>query len=166
MFGSFRDNYDYTWFFHGDFFFLWPSVQVIYYFFLLYNIVLVLPYINMNPPWVYMCSQSWTPLPPPSPSSLWVIPVHQPWELGMCHASYIAPGLVILSTYDNIHVSMPLSKIIPPSPSPIESKRLFYTSESLLLSRLQGYCYHLSKFHMYVLVYCIGVFLSGLLHSA
>jgi len=30
-------------------------------FFLLYNIVLVLPYINMNPPRVYTCSQSWTP---------------------------------------------------------------------------------------------------------
>ena len=27
-------------------------------FFLLYNIVFVLPYINMNPPWVYMCSPS------------------------------------------------------------------------------------------------------------
>ena len=26
--------------------------------FLLYNIVLVLPYINMNLPWVYTCSQS------------------------------------------------------------------------------------------------------------
>ena len=26
------------------------------------------------------------------------------------------------------------------------------------------YCYHLSKFHIYALVYCIGVFLSGLLH--
>ena len=36
-------------------------------FFLLYNIVLVLPYIKMNPPQVYMCSPSWTPLPPPSP---------------------------------------------------------------------------------------------------
>ena len=29
-----------------------------YYYYLLYNIVLVLPYINMNPPWVYTCSQS------------------------------------------------------------------------------------------------------------
>ena len=29
----------------------------------------------------------------------------------------------------------------------------------------KGYCYHLSKFHIYALVYCIGVFLSGLLHS-
>ena len=31
---------------------------------------------------------------------------------------------------------MPFSKIIPPSPSPTESKRLFYTSVSLLLSRV------------------------------
>ena len=54
---------------------------------------------------------------------------------------------------------MPFSQTIPPSlsPSPTESKRLFYTSVSLLLSRIQGYCYHLSKFHIYVLVYCIGV---------
>ena len=57
------------------------------------------------------------------------------------------------------------SKIIPPSPSPTESKRLFYTSVSLLLSRIQGYHYHLSKFHLYMLVYYTGVFLSGLLHS-
>ena len=28
-----------------------------------------------------------------------------------------------------------------------------YTSVSLLLSRTQGYCYHLSKFHIYALVY-------------
>ena len=35
----------------------------------------------------------------------------------------------------------------------------------LLLSRIQGHHCHLSKFHIYVLVYCIGVFLSGLLHS-
>ena len=50
----------------------------------------------------------------------------------------------------------------------IESRkcgRLFYTSVSLLLSCTQGYCYHLSKFHTYALVYCTGVFLSGLLHS-
>ena len=47
---------------------------------------------------------------------------------------------------------MPFSHIIPPSPSPSpkESKRLFYTSVSLLLSHLQGYHYHLSKFHVHV----------------
>ena len=47
---------------------------------------------------------------------------------------------------------MSFSQIIPPFPSPTESKRLFYTSVSLLLSHIQGYCYHLSKFHIYALV--------------
>ena len=100
--------------------------------------------------------------PPPTSipvPSLWVIPVHQP------QASCIKPRLAIQFLHDSIHVSMPFSQIIPPSPSPTESKRLFYTSVSLLLSSIQSYCYHLSKFHIYALVYCIGVFLSGLLHS-
>ena len=102
------------------------------------------------------------PLPPPSPS--------HPSGSSQCTSpkhpvSCIDPGLVIRFTSDNIHVSMPFSKTIPPSPSPTDSKRLFYTSVSLLLSRIQGYHYHHSKFHIYALVYCIGVFLSGLLHS-
>ena len=84
------------------------------------------------------------PLPPPSPphpsgSSQCTSPEHP--------VSCIEPGLVIHFTCDNLHVSMPFSQIIPPSPSPTESKRLFYTSVSLLLSRIQGYHYHLSKFH-------------------
>ena len=75
--------------------------------------------------------------------------------------SHIEP---IRFTYDNLHVSMPFSHIIPPSPSPTESKSLFFTSVSLLLSHIQCYHYHLSKFHIYALVYSIGVFLSALLH--
>ena len=34
-----------------------------FYFILLYNTVLVLAYIDINPPRVYMRSQTWTPLP-------------------------------------------------------------------------------------------------------
>ena len=71
--------------------------------------------------------------PPPTSlpiPSLWVIPVHQPWALVSC----IQPGLVICFRRDNIYVSMLFSQIIPPSPSPIESKSLFYTSVSLFLS--------------------------------
>ena len=133
-----------------------------YFIFKLYNIALVLPNIEMNPPQVYMCSPSWTLLPPPSPyhpsgSSQCTSPKHP--------ASCIEPGLATRSIYDITRISTPFSQIIPPSPSPTESKRLFYTSVSLSLSRIQGYCYHLSKFHIYALVYCIGVFLSGLLHS-
>ena len=104
--------------------------------------------------------------PPPSSlpiTSLWVVPVHQPQASSIVHRTWTGDSFhMILYMF---HVSMPLSQIIPPSSSPTESKRLFYTSVSLLLSRIQGYCYHLSKFHIYALVYYIGVFLSGLLHS-
>ena len=47
---------------------------------------------------------------------------------------------------------MPFSQIIPLSPSPTDSKRVFYTFVSLSLSRLQGYHYRLSKSHIYALV--------------
>ena len=77
----------------------------------------------------------------------------------------VSNRLALRFLHDSIHVSMPFSQIIPPSPSPSESKSPFSTSVSLLLSRIQGHHYHNSKFRIYVSVYCIGVFLSGLLHS-
>ena len=166
---------------------------------------MVLPYIGMNSPRVYMSSQSWTPLPPPIPyhlsgSSPCTSPKHP--------VSCIEHRLAIRFLHDSIHVSSHSPKSSHPLPLPQspkvcslhlcffcckkdflseeckereenntmgktrdffkktgDIKRLFYTSVSLLLSHIQGYHYHLSKLHIYVLVYCIGVFLSGLLHS-
>ena len=70
-------------------------------------------------------------LPPPS--------LHHPSESSQCTSPKhpvlcIKPGLAIHFIYDIIHISMPFSQIIRPSPSPAESKTLFYTSVSLLLS--------------------------------
>ena len=90
-----------------------------FFFILLYNIVLVLLYINMNPPQVYTCSPSWTPLPPRSPyhpsgSSQCTSPEHP--------VSCIEPGQAICFTYDIIHVSMPFSQITHPCPLPQSPK--------------------------------------------
>ena len=59
---------------------------------------------------VYMCSPSWTPLPPPSP--------YHPSGSSQCASlkfsvSCIEPGLGIHFLYDIIHVLMPFSQIIP-----------------------------------------------------
>ena len=54
-----------------DSFFLWYTVIIIlfYLFFILFYFYLwwILSYIEMKQPWVYMCSPSRSPLPPPSP---------------------------------------------------------------------------------------------------
>ena len=67
----------------------------------------------MNQPWIYMCSPSRYPLPPPSPShpsgsSQCTSPEH------LSHASNLG-WWSICFTLDNIHVSMLFSRNIPPS---------------------------------------------------
>ena len=68
----------------------------------------------MNPPQVYMCSPSWTLLPPPSP--------YQPSGLSQCTSpkhpvSCIEPALATHFIHDILHVSMPLNDIFSASPS-------------------------------------------------
>ena len=102
--------------------------------------------------------------PPPSSlpiPSLWVVPVHQPQVSSFVHQTWTGDSFHTWY-YTCFNAILPN---LPPSPSPTESIRLIYISVSLLLSRIQGYCYHLSTFHIYAFVYCIGDFLSGLLHS-
>ena len=82
----------------------------------------------------------WSGLPFPSPGDLLntVIkpgsPTLQADSLPSEPPGAPALSLVICLTYDNIHVSMLFSQIIPPLPSPTETKSLFFTSVSLLLS--------------------------------
>ena len=95
---------------HRLFFFF----QFYLFIYFLYNIVLVLPNIDMNLPWVYMCSHPEPPSHlPPHP-----IPLGHPSAPALSNVSCIEPRLVIRFTYDNLHISMPFSHIILPSPSP------------------------------------------------
>ena len=74
--------------------------------------------------------------------------------------SYSGPNVGMNFFYEHKNVGFSLKEVLfmfqchspkssPPSPSPTESKGMFYTSVSLLLSRIQGYHYHLSKLHIY-----------------
>ena len=75
---------------------------------------------------------------PETPSSVPPHPILQgrPSALALSALSCIEPGLAIYFTYGNTHVSMLFSQIIPPLPSPTESKCLLFTSVSLLLSHI------------------------------
>ena len=54
-----------------------------------------------------------------------------------CPASYIKLSLVIYFTYSKVYVPVLFSQIIPPSPSPTESRSLFITS--VLLCRIKKF---------------------------
>ena len=131
---------------------------------------MVLPYIDMNPPWVYTCSPSGNPshLPPRT------IPLGHPSAPApgiLNYASnldwrFVSHMIIYMFQCDSPKSSHP--HLLPQSPKTVLYSLCLFCCLAyrvLLLSCIQGSRYPLSKFHIYVLVYCIGVFLSGLLHS-
>ena len=115
------------------------------------------------------------PILNPRPSSLpipslWPVPVHQPQASSIVHRTWtgdsfhtwyftcfhaILPNLPTLSLSHRVHKTVLYISV---------SFAVSYTG-LLLPSFFFFYCYHLSEFHIYALVYCIYVFPSGLLHS-
>ena len=130
-----------------------------YFIFKLYNIVLVLPNIKMNVTGIMLPILSPPPSSLPTPS-LWVIPVHQSRASCIMHQAWSGDSSHMIFYMFQCHSP----KSSHPRPLP-QSPKDCSIHLCLLLSHIQDYRYHLSKFHIYALVYCSGVFLSGLLHS-
>ena len=101
----------------------------------------VLPILNPPP----------TSLPIPS---LWVTPVHQPLASCIMHRTWTGDSFYIRD-YTCFNAILPNH---PPLPLPQSPKDCSIHLCLFCWSHIQGYRYHLSKFHIYVLVYCIGVF--------
>ena len=119
------------------FLFLFIYLFIYFYFILLYNTVLVSPYIDMNPPRVYMWPQTCTPLPllspqHPSGSSPCTSPKHA--------VSCIRHRLVIRFLHDSIHVSRPyLSYVFW-----IQIFNYIFVASSGISQRLFKHCSHFS----------------------
>ena len=116
----------------------------------------------MNQPWIYMCSSSRSPLPPPSPpdpsgSSQCTRPEHlsHASNLGWRSVSHL---IIYMFRCCSLKTSHP--RLLPQSPKVCSVHLCLFFRFAY-----RGYHYHLSKFHIYALVYCIGLYLSGLLHS-
>ena len=77
---------------------------------------MVLPYIDMNQPWVYMCPPSWNPPNSLAIPSLRAVPVHQPWVPVSC----IEPILVIYFTYGDIHQFSSVAQSCPTLCDPMD----------------------------------------------
>ena len=81
-----------------------------------------------------------------------------------CPVSCIKLGLVIYFTYGNIHVSMLFSQIIPPLPSPTESKSLFFTSVSFAVSHIGSSLpsFEIPYICINILYWCFSFWLTSL----
>ena len=117
-----------------------------------------LPYMNVNQPQVYRCPLPFEPPPNPIPL-LEVVTEHQV-ELSVLYSN--AP-LAICFMCSNVSVSMLLSQLVLPSLPHTVSTSLFSMSVTLFLPCTQAHQYHLSKFHIHVLLNDICFSLSDLL---
>ena len=122
-----------------------------YFIFKLYNIVLVLPNIEMNPPQVYLCSPSWTLLPPPSPnpptgSSQCTSPKHpvsciEPETVDVLFLNEFIWTILciykvcckIQSFYNALHLGTSLSEYANSSPKPLWCLIMYFLSFSVCL---------------------------------
>ena len=111
----------------------------------------------------------YTRVPHPEPSSLLpshTIPLGRPIAPSpsiQYHASNLGWWLVSYMILYIFQCHSPKSSHPLPLPQSPKDCSIHQCLFCCLVYRV--YCYRLSKFHIYVLVYCIGVFLSGLLHS-
>ena len=130
-------------------------LYVVFFFFYFTILWWFLPYIHMTQPWVYMCSH------PEPPSHLPLHPIPQghpstPALSTLSHASNLdwqSVAHMIIYMFQCYSLKSSHPHLLPQSP------KVFFTSVSLLLSFTYSHHYHLSKFHIYGLVYSIGVFL-------
>ena len=114
-----------------------------------------LPYIDMYHPWIYMCSPSLSRsilLPPslshPSRSSQCTSAEHLSYasKLGWWSVSLLTVYLFQCYSFRSSH-----SRLLPQSP------KFCSVHLCIFLFCIWGYRYHLFKFHIYALVYCIGL---------
>ena len=120
----------------------------------------------MNQPWVYICSPSWIPLPPTSPS--------YPSGSSQCSSpehpvSCIEPGLVIYFIYDYTCFNAILSNHPTLAFSHRVQKSVLYICVKFCSLHLCLSCCLSNRViviifldSIYVLLYCIGIFLSDL----
>ena len=116
---------------------------------------MVLPYINMNPPQIYTCTPSWIPLPFPSlyhPSgSQCTSPKHQYHSLNL-DWRFISYMILYMFQCHSPKSSHPLQLSQSPKDCSIHLCLFCCLTYRVIVTIF-------SKFHIYALVYCIGVFL-------
>ena len=103
------------------------------------------------------------PIPNPPPTSLpipslWVIPVHQPQASCILHRTWTGDSFLIwyYTCFNAIVPNHPTLSLYHRV-----QKTVLYICVSFAVSHT-GYCYHLSKFHIYAFIWCFSFWLTSL----